>query len=329
MQDKYKVVVIGGGTGTSVVLSGLKKYEDVDLTAIFVVTDSGGSTGRLRDEFGFLPVGDARQCLAALADGDHQEEVRQMLLYRFGKGDGLQGHNLGNLVLTALEDMKSSPGLAIETAANIFNIKGQVLPVTEKDVDLVIHYENGQVKVGEHHLDDLSLGGKKIIEVNLSEPAHIYDKAKKAIEEADLVVMGPGDLYGSLLPNAVVEGFAEALNNSQGKFVYVVNLMTHFSQTHQMSAQEHVGEIEKYCQRYPDYVVMNIGEIPDKLKEKYAESQEYPVVDDLEEKEKSRLIKADLIDLKQYQQKENDEVPRSLLRHHREKLAQTIYEILL
>jgi uncharacterized cofD-like protein len=256
-----KIVVVGGGTGTSVVLSALKQLPNVELTAIVVVSDNGGSTRRLRDEFGFLPVGDLRQCLAALADGDNQTAVRDLLLYRFHKGTGLAGHNLGNLILTALEDMKETPGKAIETAGQIFRIKGEVYPVTEEVVQLQITYQDGTTLVGEEFLDDAKLGGKTIATISLTPPAKLYEKAETALLEADHIILGPGDLYGSLLANAVVGGFAETLQKSKAEFSYIVNLMTHFSQTHQMTAADHVKMVTKYCGRQPDRIIMNRGDI--------------------------------------------------------------------
>ena len=319
--------MLGGGTGTSVVLSALKEH-DINLTAIFVVSDSGGSTGRLRDEFGFMPVGDARQCLAALAAGDAQEDVRKVLLYRFGKGEGLEGHNLGNLILTALEDIESSPAKAIETAANIFSVVGQVYPITEKTVDLVITYQDGTVKLGEHNLDDPSLGGKKIKKINLSPQAKIYTKAKQAIQKADMIVLGPGDLYGSLLPNTVVRGFKQALKKRQGKFVYIVNLMTHYSQTHNMTAADHLNQVNAYCGVKPDVVVMNTGQISDKHLKTYAEQKEFPVEDDLNSDASYQLIRQDLVDTTHFKQDPHDQVQRSVLRHDRNKLAQLLLRIL-
>lgn len=324
---KHQVVVVGGGTGTSVLLSGLKTNPDLALTAVVVVSDSGGSTGRLRDEFGFVPVGDVRQCLAALASGEYSQQVRDVLLYRFGAGKGLKGHNLGNLILTALEDMSSSPGKAIETASNIFNVQGTVLPVSETSVDLVIHYQDGTMKIGEHHLDDESLGGKKIVALSIQPEAEIYHKAQQALLEADMIVLGPGDLYGSILANAVIPGFTQALQQSSAQFVYVVNLMTHYSQTHSMSAQDHVDEVVKYTRRQPDVVVVNSGQIPEDMAQLYAEQQEFPVTDDLSLESAAQIIRQDLVDTRSYQQSEHDRVDRSLLRHHRQKLADLISEL--
>jgi uncharacterized cofD-like protein len=320
-----KVVVIGGGTGSSVVLSALKNIPNMELTALPVVTDSGGSTGRLRDEFGFLPVGDLRQCLMALADDQTQQDIKELLLYRFDKGSGLQGHNLGNLILTALEDIEGKPGKAIEVASKIFRIKGKVLPITENSTDLVITYEDGKKLIGEHFLDDHEKGGKKITKLELNKPAKLYKKAEKAILEADTIVVGPGDVFGSLLPHTLVRGFKETFKKSTAKFVYITNLMTHFSQTHDMSATDHVNIIEKYFGKYPDLVIVNSEKIPKKILQAYEEEKEFPVVDDLP---REKYIKrAELVSKVIAEQNQNDKINRSLLRHDSKQLTEILKKV--
>lgn len=328
LKPKKKVVVIGGGTGTSVVLAGLKQFQaELNLNAVVVVFDSGGSTGALRDEFGFLAVGDIRQCLVALADGRYQDQVRELLLYRFKKGEGLKGHNLGNLILTALEDLQRSPGKAIEVASNIFRIRGRIFPITEADVQLTATYQNGEQIVGEHLLDDSNqYGGKKIKEISLTSPAKIYQPSAQAIKEADFVILGPGDLYASLLANTLVDGFQQTIKENKGKFIYITNLMTHYSQTHQMSAVDHVREMAKYCQRMPDLVICNQALVPKKFFDYYALYHEYPVIDDLDQLTGLELIRAPLLSKEIIKQSVADLVPRSILRHDADKLAQVILQ---
>ncbi len=325
-----KIAIIGGGTGSSVVLSGLKNFtQSFDLTAIVVVSDSGGSTGRLRDEFGFLPVGDMRQCLAALTEGKRRKDIRQLLLYRFSKGKGLKGHNLGNLILTALEDICGSPALAVQKAAEIYKVGGKVFPITETVVDLILEYKDGTVKIGEHLLDDEKNGGKKISKIKLSPKASIYPQAAQAISEADLVVMGPGDLYASLLPNACVHGFTKAMQvnkKNNGQFVYIVNLMTHYSQTHNMTAQDHVDEITRYCGRKPDHIVMHDGQIEASILMRYKDKNEFPVEDDLAHN--SNVIRSNLVNNVEIETHQADSCPRSLLRHDGMKLAQLLSNII-
>ncbi len=329
MKDQ-KIVIVGGGTGTSVVLSGLKQTKQCQLSAIVVVSDNGGSTRRLRDEFGFLPVGDLRQCLAALADGNNQAAVRQLLLYRFSKGAGLVGHNLGNLILTALEDVSKSPGEAVETAAKIFRCRGAVYPVTEANVQLVIEYDDGTIKIGEEVLDDPSQGGKKIISIKLSPKANLYHKAEIAIQKADHIILGPGDLYGSLLPNALVNGFPGALQKSKAQFIYIVNLMTHYSQTHDLTASDHINAVTKYCGRQPDVVIINSGDIATTLRKKYQLQHEYPVVDDTNSANFSgiKIIRDDYVSKVIAQKTAADQIERSLLRHDSTKLTNTLLELI-
>ena len=324
-----KVVVVGGGTGTSVVLSALKQSSLYDLSAIVVVSDNGGSTRRLRDEFGFLPVGDLRQCLAALADGANQDAVRSLLLYRFSKGEGLSGHNLGNLILTALEDMFATPGEAINTATKVFGVRGHVFPSTEKSVQLVITYQDGTVRIGEEALDLPEFGGQKIKHIKLSPAAAIYPPAKAALLSADWIVVGPGDLYGSILPNTLVRGVATALKKSSARLIYICNLMTHYSQTHKLSASDHVREITKYCGRSPDYIILNKAPIHPKILKSYAQQNAYPVIDDLDGRliPGQKVIRQNLITNVQVPATKGDVLTRSLLRHDQKLLGKTLISL--
>lgn len=326
-----KIVAIGGGTGSAVVLSGLKDHKDIDLSAVIVVSDNGGSTGRLRDEFGFLPVGDLRQCIAALATGENEKEIRQLLLYRFEQNSSLQGHNLGNLILTSLESLTGSASKAVEVASKIFRINGKVLPISEDNVHLVIHYADGQVLVGEKNLDNPQLGGQKIAKITLDKKAKIYDKAYRNIANADLIVFGPGDLYGSLLPHTLVDGFVQALAENQqkgGKFVYVSNLVTHFSQTYQMSAQDHLLEVIRYCQRKPDFVLINNSPIPEKIIKLYQAANDLPIIDDLLDEKTTKIIRENLVQETIIAAEKNDSTPRSLIRHHKQKLANSLLKLI-
>lgn len=331
MRHMKKVVVIGGGTGTSVVLQALKSVPTIQLTAIVVVSDNGGSTGRLRDEFGFLPVGDLRQCIAALATGENEEYIRELLLYRFQSNSSLQGHNLGNLILTALEDLIDSPAKAIEIASKIFRIDGQVYPISEANVDLEITYEDGQRVVGEKNLDDPKLGGKRIKNIRYTKKAPLYVKARQAIENADFVLLGPGDLYGSLLANTLAEGFQTAMQQNKkkaGKFLYIANLMTHYSQTHQLGLTQHLHEVEKYCGRQVDAIIVNTAEIDQETAQRYAAMHEYPVADDLGNSlPTNKVIRAKLLAKNLEEAVPGDGVPRSLLRHDKQKLKRALVKV--
>lgn len=325
-----KVVVIGGGTGTSTVLSALVKDEQLDLVGIVSIADSGGSTGRLRDEFGFIPVGDVRQCLAALAVDENSQLVRQMLLYRFPQKSSLAGHNLGNLILTALTDLYQTPGRAIEATSKILRLKGKVFPVSQTPADLVIEYEDGQVVVGEDYLNYQHSGGKRIKQISLQHSGEIYAAAKEAILSADLIIFGPGDLYASLLPNTLVKGFPQALAATKAAYLWVANLMTSFEQTHLMTARAHLDEVIKYSTRVPDYILINSQEITDpQVIASYQQSGAQPLLDDLDNLPyKSKIIRADLVAAKLASKNKNDSLERNYLRHHEKNLLQQIKKIL-
>jgi uncharacterized cofD-like protein len=315
-----KLVVIGGGTGSFVLLKGLKQYP-VDLTAIVPVTDDGGSTGRLRDEFGFLPVGDMRQCLAALAPNDGM--LKKLLLYRFEKGNGLVGHNLGNLLLTAMEDLTGSEPEAVAETAKLFRLKGKVLPIAKTLVKLVAKYSSGEKIISEHAIETHRLEkDERIVDLTTEPEATIHADAKKAIEAADTIILAPGDLYNSIIANLVIRGTAQAIKTSRAKIFYIVNLMTLNSQTNYMSAKDHVAAIEKYCGRPVDYIIVNNEPIAETVKASYAKEGEYPVADDLAGDK--RVVRGPLLAPVAYEKPKSDSLKRSLLRHDPEKLAQAI-----
>jgi len=321
-----KIVVIGGGTGTSVVLSGLKA-KPLDLTAIIAVSDSGGSTGRLRDEFGFLPVGDLRQSLAALARQNHQSWIKELLLYRFSTGKELKGHNLGNLILTALQDMAGGTPAALELASKIFRLDGRILPSTLKNVQLVTTYTDGTKITGEHHLDDKKYGGKKIKSIKLKPSARLYSKAADAIKAADLVVIGPGDVYASILPNLIVKRSKSTFAQTKAKIVYIVNLMTRYTQTHEFKASDHINVISQALGKQPDAVILNTGKIPKKVRAAYNRVNEYVVEDDLKGSD-IKVLRGNYISTHLVKQSKHDPVRRSHLRHDQNKLTQAIIKLI-
>jgi len=319
-----KIVVIGGGTGSFVLLSGLKQYP-VELTAIVPVTDDGGSTGRLRDEFGFLPVGDMRQCLAALAADNGR--LRRLLLYRFDKGKGLVGHNLGNLILTALEDLVGSAPEAVGEAASIFRLRGRVYPVSKKLVKLVAGYSSGKTIVSEYKIEKYHLKqGESITQLYTRPTTTLNELAAAAIKAADMIILAPGDLYNSIIANLVIGGMKPAIKNSRAKLVYIVNLMTLNSQTHNFTASTHVKEIEKYAGRKVDYIVVNSQPIKPEIVRAYKREQEYPVADDLNKD--SRVIRRPLLSSSVFQKPKSDNLKRSLLRHDSGKLAKAIIKLI-
>ena len=322
-----KVTIIGGGTGTFVVTKALTGYE-YELSKIVAVFDSGGSTARLRDEFGFLPVGDMRQSLAALAHENGNAWIRQLLLYRFDKGAGLEGHNLGNLILTALQDMTGSTPQALEVAAKIFRLKGKVFPVTLSKSDLQVTYQDGSVEIGEHRLDEMEHGGRRIKSLSLTKPCLIYSGAKQAILDANYIILGPGDLYASILPNLVVKGAKSAIKASPAKLVYIVNLMTRYTQTHDYTAADHVTEIERYLGRQLDYILVNTGPINPQISKVYQKHQEYQVVDDLVAKPGQHIVHGDFASSVPIQKTPGDQLPRALMRHDQKKLTTALLKII-
>ncbi len=323
--NTVKVVTMGGGTGTFPVVTALKKL-NVSISAIVSVSDSGGSTGRIRDEFGFQPVGDLRQSLAALADLEGQEWIQKLLLYRFSKGAGLKGHNLGNLILTALQDMTNNTTQSLEIAEQIFNLHGSVIPVTASFVDLQIHYTDGTSATGEHILDAESADPKKIEKVSLVPHCTLNPPAKQALLEADYIIIGPGDLYASLLATLVVDDIKEIFSQISGKIIYMPNLMTRVTQTHNMTAQQHVEKIESAIGKAVDFIIINDQEIPGIVLKKYAESNEFPVVDDLQKNKK--IIRTQLLFDELIEKKDYDTSHRSLLRHDSKKLEKTFQKIM-
>ncbi len=290
-----KIVVIGGGTGSYNVLKGLKGY-DVDLTAVVNMTDDGGSTGILRDEFGVLPPGDLRRCLVALSEST--EIMKKLFQYRFQAG-ALQGHNLGNLLITALKDITGSDEKAIREACRILAINGKVLPVTLDDVRLCAELEDGTLIKGERNLDRPQHDGAlRIKRLFLNGPAKAYEDTLLAISSADIIVLGPGDLYGSVISNLIIEGISSAIHNSKAKKAYVCNLMTKHGETNNFKVSDFVFELEKYLEIDSlDYVLVNSAAINPVVLSSYGKENALPVVFDEDKCKqfKAKFICADLV----------------------------------
>jgi uncharacterized cofD-like protein len=329
--DKKNVVVIGGGTGTHTVLRGLKQYQkQLNVSAVVTMADSGGSTGRLRDEFGYLPVGDVRMALAALASDvdEHEELVRALFLYRFDKGNGLSGHNFGNLLLVALTDILGSEEAAIRAASRLLGAKGTVVPVTTDKVHLVATYGDGVSVTGEHLIDepDVTRAEQQITALTITPQATISASAEETILAADVIVLGPGDLYTSILANCVVDGVADAIRNSGATVVSVCNLMTRAGQTNDMCVSKHLAELTKYTGMTPDYALYNTASFPKALLQKYEADGEFPVALDIAP-EGTVVISEDLLATEEVQTAKGDVLKRSLIRHDSRKLARTLMDI--
>lgn len=326
---KKKIVVIGGGTGSFVALQGLKKYP-VDLTAIVSMSDSGGSNKRIRDEFGLLPTSDIRSCLVALADEQGESGLlRKLFMYRFEKGKGITGMTFGNLFMAALSDILGSQKDAIAQTGKILRISGTVIPVTYTNTHLFAEYENGLILNEEHFIDEPKHDGTlKIKKLYLEPSAEINQDSLAAIENADYILIGPGDLYTSILPNILVEGIVEALKKSKGKKIYTLNLMTKYGQTYGFSAQDHIDVLEDYLAGAKiDYVLVNKGSLPDEILKLYEDQQEFPVEDNLSDIPGLTVVRQNFVINKKVKKSSSDALKRSLIRHNPEKLAAEIMKI--
>lgn len=311
---KKRVVVIGGGTGTFTVLSGLKNYP-LDLSAIVTMADDGGSTGVLRDELGVLPPGDVRRSLIALSDSS--KLLRDLFNYRF-ENQSLRGHSFGNLFLTALEKVSGKFATAVEEAEKILNIRGRVIPVTLNNVRLSARLMDGTLITGETNIDIPKHASHAAIEkVWLTPQAKINPAAAKAIHDADLIVVGPGDIYTSLIPNLLVRGVPEAIRRSRAKKLYVVNLVNKFGETHGFRAEKYLATMERYLGRGVfDIVVFNRARPSPRVLARYRkEKAEFVTPPERIKKTHPRYVVADLIS------------KGKLFRHDPDRLAQLIFGI--
>lgn len=287
MRKTPQIVVIGGGTGTYQVLVGLKKYP-CELTAIVTIADSGGSSGRLRKEFGILPPGDVRRALLALSNLPiSQNTLKQLFEFRFENGQGLAGHSMGNLLLAALTQIHGREDLAISEAEKILDVSGKVLPVSLDKTNLHGILADGTIVKGETNIDVRRIKPSvPIREVYLKPKAKVYQKAEEAILKADLIILGPGDLYTSIIPNLLVEGVNEAICKSKAKIAYICNLMTKHGETDHFSALNFLREIKKYLNFASEkmtYILVNKKmALPSEIVSWYKKYHAEPVEDGLE-----------------------------------------------
>jgi len=279
-ETPLRIVAIGGGTGLSVLLQGLKRHAPaVDITAVVTVTDDGGSSGRLRREFEVLPPGDIRNCMVALSED--AALLSQLFQYRFQNGRGLKGHSFGNLFLTALTHIMGDFPDAVKASAEVLKIVGRIYPSTVQNVALEALLADGSRITGETRI---SKSRKKIDTIRLA-PRRVRPLAAtlEAIEQADVITLGPGSLYTSLIPNLLVEGISKAIRSSRALKAYFVNLMWQPGETTGLTASQHIRAIHKHARyRLLDYAVINVAKIAPALQRRYEKTQALPVENDVD-----------------------------------------------
>lgn len=312
--NEAKVVVIGGGTGLSTMLRGLKKYTS-HITAIVTVGDDGGGSGKIREDLGMLPPGDIRNCILALADTEPLME--DLLQYRFTEGS-LKGQCFGNLFLAAMAGISENFEDAVQKMSSVLAVKGKVLPVTLDDMKLVAELENGEIIEGESKIpSEVIVRNTRIKKIAIKPiDAKPLEEAIKAINNADVIIMGPGSLYTSIIPNLLVKGIPEAICKSPAKKVYISNVMTQPGETDGFKVSNHLKVLMDYgVAENIDYVIANNGIIPSDIKEKYARENAELVVLDYENINNLnvKIIEADLI-----------KITKRYVKHNAEKLAELI-----
>lgn len=309
--DNPRIVLIGGGTGQSVLLKGLKKFTS-NLTAVVTVSDDGGSSGRLRNELGVLPPGDIRNCLVALAETETlMDEIFQ---HRFQQGEGITGHNLGNLLLVAMTEITGDFVSAIKEVSKVLAVRGKVLPSTLEKVVLGARMKDGQTIIGETAIRNYPAAIDQIYlmpEECLPVPATIT-----AIMEADAIILGPGSLYTSIIPNLLVKGVREALIASSAVKIYISNIMTEQGETDDFSVADHLQVIvDCIGQPWLDYIIINNGPIDEMRLQRYRKEQAIPVVGSYQEIADwgIRVIEQDLVADNQVAWHDSDKMARIIM----------------
>ncbi len=323
-----KIAVIGGGTGTTSVLKGLKKIPGLDISVVVTMMDDGGSQEVVRKVFGLLPVSDIRKSILALSESEN-EELKEIFAYRFGEGKNLKGHTIGNLVMIALAKIVKSEERAIDEVCDILKTKGKVIPVTKKMCKLVAEYTDGRTRKGEHSIDEpKDYNKERILNIYTTPKVDANPKAITAIKNADILIAGPGDLYTTTIPNFLVKGIPEAIKTNKGKYIYISNLMTKKGQTRNLTANGVIYEIAKYSRRMPNFIVLNNGKIPGSILKKYEKVGDYPILDDLKKEGGDfKIMRRDIIKKEEVKKDKGDGLTRSLIRHDEEKLANVLKEV--
>ena len=313
---KRKVVVLGGGTGSSTLLRGLKEFP-LDITAIVSVCDDGRSTGVLREEFSIPAVGDIRRVLAALSETEPL--VMELFNYRFHTTSDLDGHTVGNLLLTASSEITGNLSDGIEALSKVFNLKGKVVPLTEDNVVLMGEMGDGSIVEGEHNITEYDSDIKRVYYKEEPVPSK---EAVKALEEADLIVLSMGSLFTSIIPNLICNGIINAIDRSNAKIMYVCNMVTQPGETEDFKVSDHVKLLNQYLGAHKvDVVLANDGEIDAEMARRYESlEQKDPVELDLEQTEAivEKVIADDYVTVK-----------NNLLRHNVLKLGMHIFGYLL
>lgn len=327
-RNELKVAVIGGGTGSFTLLSAIKNHTS-QIAALVNMADDGGSTGVLRDELGVLPPGDVRQCLVALS---RSPKIRELFSYRFEDGS-MKGHALGNIFLSALEKMTGSFSEAVELASEVLNIEGIVEPITETSVRLVMTRKDGSEVHGEFEIANLDFSSERP-ELRLEPEAAPSPRAIRAIEKADMVVIAPGNLYGSLAPALIVPGVGEALEKTNALVVYVSNLVTKPGQTDGFDVTDFAAEIERFAggRKILDAVLLNTEEPSPQLIEKYAKKGEMSVGYDPKKLQKAHYLAAGApLVAKTIWQNSSESDPiaasRTFIRHDSEAVARALFDL--
>ena len=308
-----RIVAVGGGTGLSMLLSGAKNITN-NLTAIVSVGDDGGSSGRLREEMGILPPGDIRHCITALADDE--DLVNKLFKYRFTNGEGLEGHSFGNLFLTALYDITGDMVSAVRASSRILSIRGRVLPATLDDIKLVAEMEDGRIIHGESTIPEAHGKIKRLF----TEPANCkaLPDVIQAIRDAELIILGPGSLYTSVIPNLLVKEISEEIIKSKAKKIYVCNIMTQPGETDNYTVSDHLKALIQHAgsNKIVDAVLVN-DYLPDNLAGKYQEAGSYPVKLDVPEVKK--------LGIKIFAKKLIQDSKEGLVRHSSTRVARAVY----
>jgi uncharacterized cofD-like protein len=323
---KKRVVTIGGGTGSFTLLSGLKNYQ-YDITAIVTMADDGGSTGKLRDELGVLPPGDVRQCLVALSDSS--DELRSLMNYRFEDG-GLEGHSFGNLFLSALEKINGGFSQGVAEAIRILNVRGNVVPVSEDDMRLKIRLNDGRVLEGEKELDDSDdIRTVGVHDVQLAKRVRAHPSAVASIERAHFIIIGPGDHFGSIVPNLLVSGIRKAIKRSRAKVIFVAPMTNKRGLTDGYDVDAYVRDVEKHIgSGRVDFVVYNMTRPHKQIVARYEkqEGKDSLVHINIARSHTYRLITGDLLRKERIICAKGDTLAhtRAFIRHDSDKLARSI-----